>query len=79
MIDVAIAFFIGLVIGGCGGVFALALCIMSGKNEPRDDQKERLNSYGIRGEERLIKNLFVILSRCVAIWTQLILTIMILK
>ena len=37
MIDVAIAFFIGLVIGGCGGVLALALCIMSGKNELRDD------------------------------------------
>ena len=53
MSDVAIAFFIGLVIGGCGGVFALALCIMSGKNEPRDDYKERLISCGIRKGEKM--------------------------
>lgn len=53
MIDVAIAFFIGLVIGGCGGVFVLALCIMSGKNEPRDDQKERLISYEIEKGDKM--------------------------
>ena len=53
MIDVAIAFFIGLVIGGCGGVFALALCIMSGKNEPRDDQKERFISCEIEKGDKM--------------------------
>lgn len=37
MINIAIAFVLGLFVGGCGGVVCAALCAISAKNNGEND------------------------------------------